>query len=124
MIAGIANGCRQAGCALIGGETAEMPGMYQGSDYDLAGFSVGAAERGQLLPRPDIGPGDVLIGLPSSGVHATGYSLVRRLVAKAGLQWSDPAPLAKLWVHRFGRGWSRGPAKFLSLVRLWRSTAS
>ncbi len=94
VIKGIAEGCRMAGAALIGGETAEMPGMYQAGDYDLAGFAVGAAERGHLLPRGDIAVGDVVIGLPSSGVHSNGYSLVRRLVKEAELGWHDPAPFA------------------------------
>ena len=93
VVAGIAEGCRQAGCALVGGETAEMPGMYQGGDYDLAGFSVGAAERGQLLPR-GVEAGDVLLGLPSSGVHSNGFSLVRRIVAASGLALDAPAPFA------------------------------
>ncbi len=95
IVAGIADGCRQSGCALIGGETAEMPGMYSGGDYDLAGFAVGAAERGQLLPVGDIGEGDVILGLASSGVHSNGYSLVRKIVALSGLAWDAPAPFGE-----------------------------
>ncbi|MDO8606803.1 MAG: phosphoribosylformylglycinamidine cyclo-ligase [Phaeospirillum sp.] len=94
IVAGIAEGCRQAGCALVGGETAEMPGMYSKGDYDLAGFSVGAAERDQLLPKEDVVEGDVILGLASSGVHSNGYSLVRRIVERGGLSYDQPAPFA------------------------------
>ena len=88
IIAGIAEGCKQADCALVGGETAEMPGMYAKGDYDLAGFSVGAAERGALLPA-GVAPGDAILALPSSGVHSNGFSLVRRIMQDAGLGWDS-----------------------------------
>jgi phosphoribosylformylglycinamidine cyclo-ligase len=94
VVAGIAQGCREACCALIGGETAEMPGLYSKGDYDLAGFAVGAAERGTLLPRRDIAAGDVVIGLASSGVHSNGYSLVRKIVEASRLALDAPAPFA------------------------------
>ncbi len=92
VVAGIAEGCRIAGCALIGGETAEMPGLYADGDYDLAGFGVGAVERGRALDGSTIRPDDIVIGLPSSGVHSNGYSLVRKLVGLSGVGWADPAP--------------------------------
>ena len=95
IVEGIAHGCRLAGCALIGGETAEMPGMYHGNDYDLAGFAVGAAERNALLPRKDIAAGDTLVAIASSGVHSNGYSLVRKIVELSGLGWTAPAPFAE-----------------------------
>jgi phosphoribosylformylglycinamidine cyclo-ligase len=91
IINGIASGCEEAGCTLIGGETAEMPGMYQGEDFDLAGFSVGAVERGQELPK-STNEGDIVIGLSSDGIHANGYSLVRKIVENSGLKWTDMAP--------------------------------
>jgi phosphoribosylformylglycinamidine cyclo-ligase len=94
IVKGIAEGCIASGCALIGGETAEMPGLYAKGDYDLAGFAVGAAERGQLLPKSGIKPGDRLMGLPSSGVHSNGFSLVRKIVELSKLAWTDSAPFA------------------------------
>src|SRR6202521_6143501 len=93
VIGGIAAGCKEAGCALIGGETAEMPGLYQAGDYDLAGFALGAVERGRLLPR-DVAAGDVILGVTSSGVHSNGFSLVRKIVGQSGLGLDAPAPFA------------------------------
>ena len=92
VVAGIAEGCRQSGSVLIGGETAEMPGMYNGKDYDLAGFSVGAAERGAMIDGSTVEAGDVLIGLKSSGIHSNGYSLVRRIIDDKGYDYSATAP--------------------------------
>jgi phosphoribosylformylglycinamidine cyclo-ligase len=92
IIAGIADGCKQAGCALVGGETAEMPGMYAKGDYDLAGFAVGAVERDQALTGADVKEGDVILGIASSGVHSNGYSLVRKIVEQAGIGWTEPCP--------------------------------
>ncbi|WP_323797523.1 phosphoribosylformylglycinamidine cyclo-ligase [Nisaea sp.] len=95
VVAGIAEGCRQSGAALIGGETAEMPGMYTDGDFDLAGFAVGAAERENLILEPKAEAGDVILGLAASGVHSNGFSLVRRIVDRSGLSWGDDAPFAK-----------------------------
>ena len=115
VVESIARACKDSGCALIGGETAEMPGLYAKGDFDLAGFSVGAVERGHILPRTkDMVAGDVVIGVASSGIHSNGYSLVRKVVEKSGLAWDAPAP--------FGPGKSLGEV-LLTPTRLYVKSA-
>ncbi len=94
VLKGVAQACSDSGCALVGGETAEMPGMYKAGEYDLAGFAVGAAERGQLLDGARVAVGDVVLGLASTGLHSNGFSLVRRIVERSGLDYGSPAPFA------------------------------
>lgn len=110
IVSGIARGCQMAGCALVGGETAEMPGLYAGKDFDLAGFAVGATERGSVLPRQgDMQAGDVMIALPSNGAHSNGYSLIRKIVARSQLRWDAASP--------FGGGSLADP--FLAPTRIY-----
>ncbi len=92
IVAGVAEGCRQAGCALVGGETAEMPGMYGDGEYDIAGYTTGVVEKAKLIDGSKVAVGDVLVGIASSGVHSNGFSLVRKIVADAGLNYTDPIP--------------------------------
>lgn len=92
IVAGVAEGCRQAGCALVGGETAEMPGMYEGGEYDIAGFTTGVVEKSRLIDGSKVSVGDVLVGIASTGVHSNGFSLVRKIVADSGLSFTDNIP--------------------------------
>ena len=92
IVAGVAEGCRQAGCALVGGETAEMPGMYADGEYDIAGYTTGVVEKSKLIDGSKVKVGDVLVGVASTGVHSNGFSLVRKIVADAGLSYTDPIP--------------------------------
>lgn len=92
IVAGVAEGCRQAGCALVGGETAEMPGMYEGGEYDIAGFTTGVVEKSRLIDGSKVSVGDVLVGIASTGVHSNGFSLVRKIVADSGLSFTDSIP--------------------------------